>query len=54
VLIYASLFGIGKLIFREWWDALACIVMALIAATIISRNLSRADWREQSRSGVEQ
>ena len=43
-LIYASLFGIGKLIFKEWTDALICIVVAFIAAIIISRNLSRADW----------
>jgi solute:Na+ symporter, SSS family len=43
-LVYASLFGIGKLIFKEWTDALICIVVAFIAAIIISRNLSRADW----------
>jgi Na+/proline symporter len=45
-LVYAALFGIGKLIFKEWTDALVCIVVALVAAIIISRNLSRADWRE--------
>jgi Na+/proline symporter len=45
-LVYASLFGIGKLIFREWTDALICIVVALVAAIIISRNLAQADWKE--------
>jgi Na+/proline symporter len=45
VLIYASLFGIGKLIFKEWGTAFACIAVALIAAVLISRNLARADWR---------
>jgi Na+/proline symporter len=44
VLIYATLFGIGKLIFKEWTAALVCIVVAAIAAIIISRNLSQADW----------
>jgi Na+/proline symporter len=46
VLIYATLFGIGKLIFKEWMAALACIAVALIAAIVISRNLSQADWPE--------
>jgi solute:Na+ symporter, SSS family len=46
VLIYATLFGIGKLIFKEWTAALVCIVVAFIAAIIISRNLSQADWPE--------
>jgi Na+/proline symporter len=45
-LVYASLFGIGKLIFQEWLDALACITVALVAAAVISRNLSQADWSE--------
>jgi Na+/proline symporter len=44
-LVYAALFGIGKLIFREWWDALICIVVALVSSVVISRNMSRADWR---------
>ena len=46
MLIYASLFGIGKLIFKEWTAALVCIVVAVIAAVLISRNLSQADWPE--------
>jgi Na+/proline symporter len=47
VLIYATLFGIGKLIFKEWLAALTCIVVAAVAATVISRNLSQADWSER-------
>jgi Na+/proline symporter len=46
LLIYASLFAIGKLIFKEWTEALVCIVVALVAAIIISRNLAQADWEE--------
>jgi Na+/proline symporter len=45
-LIYASLFGIGKLIFKEWTAGLAFTAVALIAAVLISRNLSRAVWKE--------
>jgi solute:Na+ symporter, SSS family len=45
VLIYASLFGIGKLIFKEWGAGLACLAIAVVAAVLISRNLSRADWQ---------
>jgi hypothetical protein len=48
VLIYASLFGIGKLIFKEWLDALVCLVLAFVAAIVISRNLARSDWSERS------
>jgi Na+/proline symporter len=46
VLIYATLFGIGKLIFKEWAVGLVYSVAAVVAAALISRNLSRADWRE--------
>jgi hypothetical protein len=46
VLIYASLFGIGKLVFNEWGAGLAFIVVALVSGVLISRNLSRADWQE--------
>jgi Na+/proline symporter len=44
-LIYASLFGIGKLIFKEWAAGVVFIVIAVIAAALISRNLSRTDWK---------
>jgi hypothetical protein len=45
-LIYACLFGIGRLIFRQWMEALVCMFVAAISAAVISRNLSRADWQE--------
>ena len=47
VLVYASLFGIGKLVMKEWWTALLFIGAALICGLLISRNLSRMDWREE-------
>jgi Na+/proline symporter len=46
VLIYASLFGIGKLIFKEWLAGGVFIAVAILAAAIISHNLSRADWSD--------
>jgi solute:Na+ symporter, SSS family len=45
VLIYATLFGIGKLVFKEWMEGAVYTVAAVIAAVLISRNLSRADWQ---------
>ena len=45
-MIYASLFGIGKLIFKEWVAGAVCIVAAVVASMLISRNLSQADWTE--------
>ncbi|MFL6212782.1 MAG: sodium:solute symporter family protein [Blastocatellia bacterium] len=45
VLIYASLFGIGKLIFKDWLSGALCLLAAIIAAALISRNLSRIDWK---------
>ncbi len=48
VLIYATLFGIGKLIFKEWIAGGIWTAVAIVAAMIISRNLSRADWTESS------
>jgi Na+/proline symporter len=45
-MIYATLFGIGKLIFKEWMAAGICLTVAILAAALISRNLSQADWSE--------
>ena len=44
VLIYATLFAIGKLIFKEWIAGGIWLVAAVVAAVWIYRNLSRADW----------
>ena len=43
VLVYASLFAIGKFVFKEWGAGLTCSLAAVVAAALISRNLSRAD-----------
>ena len=39
VLIYASLFGIGKLVFKEWGTGLIFSVVAITAGILISRNM---------------
>ncbi len=46
VLIYTTLFAVGKLVFKEWTVGLAYTAGAIVAAVLISRNLSRADWHE--------
>ncbi len=42
-LIYGSLFGIGKLIFKEWGTGLLYLAIAIVAGVLISRNLSRGE-----------
>lgn len=42
-LVYASLFAIGNLIFREWMAASVCLSVAFVSSLWISRNLSRAE-----------
>ena len=42
-LIYSSLFGIGKLIFKEWGTGLLLLAVAIVAGVLISRNLSRGE-----------
>jgi hypothetical protein len=37
VLIYASLFGIGKLVFKEWGTGMILAAVAVVAATLISK-----------------
>src|SRR5439155_1096923 len=48
VFIYASLFGIGKLVFKEWGAAVLYGVVAVAAAALFSRSLSRAGWQSFS------
>jgi solute:Na+ symporter, SSS family len=38
VLIYASLFGIGKLVFKEWGAGLVFSALAIVAAALIAHN----------------
>ncbi|HJP94313.1 MAG TPA: sodium:solute symporter family protein [Pyrinomonadaceae bacterium] len=42
-LIYGSLFGIGKLIFKEWATGAIFLLVAIAAGVLISRNLSRGE-----------
>ena len=51
-LIYGSLFGIGKLIFKEWVAAAVFLLVAIVAGVLITRNLSK-DEKEVETSGLE-
>ena len=45
VLIYGSLFGIGKIIFKEYILGTLYLAVAIAAAMLISWNLSRVGWQ---------
>ena len=47
-LIYGSLFGIGKLIFKEWAMGSLYLLVAIVAGILISRNLSRGEMSDQA------
>jgi solute:Na+ symporter, SSS family len=47
ILIYGSLFGIGKLIFKEWGLGFLYLFVAIVAGVLISRNLSRGEMSEE-------
>ena len=47
-LIYGTLFGIGKLIFKEWLAGVLFLLVAIIAGTLITRNLSRGEMTAES------
>jgi Na+/proline symporter len=47
-LIYGSLFGIGKLIFKEWGAGLLYLLIAIVAGVLISRNLSRGEMAAET------
>ena len=42
-LIYGTLFGIGKLIFKEWLAGALFLLLAIVAGMLITRNLSRGE-----------
>ncbi len=46
-LIYGSLFGIGKLIFKEWGLGFLYLLIAIVAGALITRNLSRDEMTEK-------
>jgi len=52
VLVYASLFGIGKIIFGEWITGALLLGLAAAAGYLIFWDLSRRGW--QSFSGADQ
>jgi len=47
-LIYGTLFGIGKLIFKEWLAGVLFLLVAIIAGILITRNLSRGEMTVES------
>lgn len=47
-LIYGSLFGIGKLIFKEWMTGFLFLLVAIVAGALISRNLSRGEMKAET------
>ena len=47
-LIYGSLFGIGKLIFKEWVSGALFLLVAIVAGTLITRNLTRGEKDEEA------
>ena len=49
VLIYSSLFGIGKLLFKEWAVGIMLTVVAFAAAMLISWRLGRESRRHSTK-----
>lgn len=45
VLVYGSLFGIGKLVFQEWLQGLVLLGLAAMAGYLIFWDLSRRGWQ---------
>ena len=52
VLVYASLFGIGKIVFGDWTVGVLLLALAAVAGYLIFWDLSRRGW--QALSGSEQ
>jgi SSS family solute:Na+ symporter len=50
VLVYGSLFGIGKLIFQEWFQGVLLLALAAVAGYLIFWDLSRRGWQTYSGS----
>ena len=48
VLIYSTLFGLGKLIFHEYSMGVLFVAVAVISAWLISRNLSKLNWKSDN------
>jgi SSS family solute:Na+ symporter len=50
LLVYCSLFGIGKLVFQEWMVGLGLLLIAAVAGYLIFWDLSRRGWASLSGS----
>jgi len=48
LLVYCSLFGIGKLIFGEWVVGIILLVVGALAGYLIFWDLSRRGWQTYS------
>jgi hypothetical protein len=53
VLVYGCLFGIGKLVFEQWWQGILLLAAAGIAGYLIFWDLSRRGWETLSGKDVE-
>jgi Na+/proline symporter len=51
ILVYGCLFGIGKLVFQQWFWGITLLVLACIAGYLIFWDLSRRGW--ETYSGIE-
>jgi len=52
ILVYASLFGIGKLVFGQWIEGLGLLAFAALAGYLIFWDLSRRGWETLSGKDV--
>jgi len=48
-LVLFSLFGFGKIIFKEYFTGFSFLVIALIAAFLIYRNMAKTGWEKISK-----
>jgi len=44
VMIYGSLFGVGKMLLKDYTTGLVFLAVALAAGAVIYRDLSRRGW----------
>jgi Na+/proline symporter len=52
VLVYGCLFGIGKLVFQQWFWGVALLLIAAVAGYLIFWDLSRRGWATLSGASV--
>jgi len=49
ILVLFSLFGFGKIIFKEYFTGFSFLVIALVAAFLIYRNMAKTGWEKISK-----